>query len=382
MKNQSAVIIILVCSVFLLWGCGQDPISPQAEDVSFNGPVVLHHTAASPFETDLIADGGDPTTEADVGDVLIWNDADNLYVKYVIEDPTPSDPRDDWHITETHLAVGDNFDEDIPTTGSGNPKIGHFPYSMFHDPSVSEYTYTIPLTDVDLSFGELAYIAAHAVVCQYGGLDGLEYSLPPSVTMKVQYPQAGGQAYFPNVTVTNGGFLNGSYPGWCVDTDNTIGQNTNYTANVYSSYESLPAGTVEFPENLDLVNWILNQNYVGQTSPNGFGTYTYGDVQRAIWTLVEDNLSTAGLGNWNQNRVDEILAAAYASGENFEPGCDEYVAVVLVPVAGTTPQQIIIAQVTLIELQILCETRCETAWGYGTGFPGKQWATYVEYTVQ
>ena len=40
--------------------------------------------------------------------------------------------------------------------------------------------------------------------------------------------------------------------------------------------------------NFDLVNWIINQDYVGK--PAGAARhYTYGDVQRAIWELIEEN---------------------------------------------------------------------------------------------
>jgi hypothetical protein len=151
---------------------------------------------------------------------------------------------------------------------------------------------------------------------------------------------------------------------------------------VYSSYEDLPEGLVEYTENLDLVNWIINQGYVGQVSPDGYGTYTYGDVQRAIWTLIEDNNSTSGLGAWSQNRVDEIVAAAYASGEGFTPGCSDYVAVILQPVDGQ--QVITIAQVTFASVGVPCNPlfEYETAWGAGYDFPGKNWATYFGYTVQ
>ena len=86
--------------------------------------------------------------------------------------------------------------------------------------------------------------------------------------------------------------LTGVYEGWCIDTDRLISDNTNYTAKVYSSYEPLPAGLVEHPENLDLVNWIINQNYVGKPAGGSLGNYTYGDVQLAIWTLIEDQVST------------------------------------------------------------------------------------------
>jgi hypothetical protein len=133
-----------------------------------------------------------------------------------------------------------------------------------------------------------------------------------------------------------------------------------YTANIYSSYEELPISLIEFPENLDLVNWILNQGFVGQPSLCD-GIYTYGDVQRAIWVLVEDNPSASGLDSWSQCRVDEILAAAYANGEGFEPGCGDIIGVILAPVGG---EQVIIVEVVI-------ECGCETAWGDGEDFPGK-----------
>jgi hypothetical protein len=339
------------------------------------------HTADDPAVTELIADGGE--TAVDVGEVQVWNDGDYLYVKYIVDaDLTPGDASDDGVPTliyQTHLAVESDL-ESIPQTKKGNPIPGQFEYSTIHDPGVSEFTYQIPLEwDPDTEL----YIAAHAVVKKLGGLTGLELALPDNVTMKVAYPYSGGPAYFPTTTISGGTTVYGTYYGWCVDTDRTIGNNTDYTANVYSSYESLPTGLVEYPENLDLVNWILNQNYVGQTSPGGYGTYTYGDVQRAIWTLVEDQNSTAGLGPWNQNRVNEILAAAQANGEGFEPGCGEVVAVILVPVTDDgAPQQIIIAQVTLIQVGVPCEEITETAWGGGTTFGGKQWGTYFTCTVQ
>lgn len=213
---------------------------------------------------------------------------------------------------------------------------------------------------------------------------GLEIYLPNTATMEITFPYSGGPSYFPEVTITGGTFLDGVYSGWCVDTDHNIFQNTPYTVEVYSSYETID-GLVENPENIDLVNWILNQGYVGQNVQDAFpetfctGTITYGDVQRAIWALIEDGQATSGLGPWSQCRVDEILAAAYAYGEGYEPGCGDIVAIILAPVNGT---QVIIAQVVIAELTILCETVEETAWGDGEDFPGKNWAMYFPYRVQ
>ncbi len=52
-------------------------------------------------------------------------------------------------------------------------------------------------------------------------------------------------------------------------------------------------------------------------------TYTYGDVQRAIWTLIDDTLSNLSLGPYSRCHVEEIIAAAYANGEGFIPGCND-----------------------------------------------------------
>jgi len=321
------------------------------------------HDADDPFVTELIAGGGNPKSATDVGEVKVWNDGDYLYVKYVVDG-------EDWSMTKTHLAVATDPD-DIPQK-KDNPIPGHFEYSGTGD------TYTIPLEEWDVDT-EL-YIAAHANVQKLIGwesdLAGLEAALPDEVTMSVTYPSGGGPAYFPHTYVDGVDHL-----GWCIDTDNVIYQNVNYTANVYSSYdETLPEDLVEYPENLDLVNYIINQGFVGQPSACG-GNYTYGDVQRAIWALIEDEQDTAGLGSWSQCRVDEILDDASANGEGFVPGCGDVVAIVLAPVDG---QQVVIAQVTFAEFEVPCIPvyQTETAWGEGEDFPGKNWAMYFTYTVQ
>ena len=90
------------------------------------------------------------------GNVTVENDADFLYVTY--------NATGDWRIKKTHLYVGDCAG--IPTTGSGSPKIGHFPYAADHsNPSVSTYTYAISLNDL----GECGCVAAHAEVVRLSG---------------------------------------------------------------------------------------------------------------------------------------------------------------------------------------------------------------------
>ena len=89
----------------------------------------------------------------DVGDVIVWGDGVNLYVKYATTELGCS-------LIETHLAIADSI-AGIPQTKKGNPIPGQFPYSMVHEPPVSEYTYTIDATQW-ASTTQL-FIAAHAV---------------------------------------------------------------------------------------------------------------------------------------------------------------------------------------------------------------------------
>jgi hypothetical protein len=335
------------------------------------------HTAEAPFVTQLIAGGGNPASAIDVGEVRVWNDTDYIYVKYVIDaDLTPGDPSDDWVLTtlsETHLHVADSLDG-IPQTAKGNPIPGKFEYSMHHTPGTQMYVYQIPNT---WTTGNILYIAAHAVV-QKGGEQGLTVSLPALVHVCVYPPVPGGPSYFPDLTLSGGTILDGTYDAWCADTDHNIDVDC-YDALVYSIYGTLPSNLIDYPDNLDLVNWLLNQDFVGNPSACD-GIYTYGDVQRAIWTLLEDYVpDDSYLGDWSPCRVAEIVAAAYANGEGFAPGCGQRVAIVLAPYVNTT-----ILQAILITIDMPCEFD-ETAWAGDDGemqFPGANWATYFTYEVQ
>jgi hypothetical protein len=329
------------------------------------------HTEADPFETDLIA-----AQHYDAGEVLVWNNGDNLFVKYIADE--------DWQITETHLHVAESM-EDIPQK-NGNPIPGQFDYKEEHDPAVTEFTYEIDNTwDED----DELFIAAHAVVCEettVGGLEETEAMLPDIVTASAVHAITIGhlESYFV-VTISGGTYLDGTHNGWCVDLDALMHDYLSFTAKVYSSYEMIPIGLINHPENLDLVNWILNQDYVGTSSPGGYGIYTYGDVQRAIWELIEDKQSTIYLGPWNINRANEIIADAEDPAvEGFEPGCDEVFGVLLVPVDEYGRRDLSQGQICIIPVPIECETEwnCETAWGDGLDFPGRNWAMYFTYTIQ
>lgn len=150
-------------------------------------------------------------------------------------------------------------------------------------------------------------------------------------TMSIKHQSQGASSYF-KVSVQDDGLLNGKYPGWCADWNTLIEDDKIYNARFYSSLASnIPSDVVDHPEYLDEVNWILNQNFVGKTSPNGLGIYTIGDVQLAIWSLIDDQFDSSTVGPYSQARVDEIVARAKVEGANYYPSCRQLVGIILIP---------------------------------------------------
>lgn len=163
-------------------------------------------------------------------------------------------------------------------------------------------------------------------------------------------------AYF-DLTI-NDTELAGEYAAWCVDVDLSLGANECYDYIVYSSYADLPAGAFENSDNFDLINWIINQDFVSLG-------YTFGDIQWAIWELLDDQncIACSFLGNdWSIEKGQEIVDAAFANGKGFEPKNGDLMAVVLLPTGRT--------QSIIVTIPLECDEEkelsgCETAFARG-----------------
>jgi protocatechuate 3,4-dioxygenase beta subunit len=207
-------------------------------------------------------------------------------------------------------------------------------------------------------------------------------ALPKELTYTV-VPDKGSDpnASYVDITFTNNGadniFEGLTIDGYCLDAKAPIAGNTEYTAQVYSSYEQLPdslkypnpdnptatEGVIFNPDSLNIINWIVNQNFEGRASVAG-GTFTSGDVQKAIWSFIDDDNSAGQLGPFDQARIDEITSLATAEGAGFVPSYNytNYygeevtgkMAVILAPNDddgdGLADAQIVIAEVELSKL--------------------------------
>lgn len=140
------------------------------------------------------------------------------------------------------------------------------------------------------------------------------------ISLQTTYEQPGANAFF-NVSISGTTNYDGNYPGWCVDTDR--GWLLSGNAVVHGPGESLPDGLIDKPGNLDLVNWVLNQGFVGQDAGGGLGTYTVCDVAQAIWLLIDDTpLQATACGAFTA-RAEQIAALAQ-SHDGFQPACGQY----------------------------------------------------------
>ena len=160
MKKKLALALVVAMVVALVVALGLTSLMATASTVSDEQTEPLY-----------IKDGPAPRDMLDtdwlkrVGEVQVWNDGDNLYVKYV------ADAEPCWEITEIHLWVGEHFhySDVYPKTKKGNPIPGQFPYKDEFDPPVMETPeYEIPM---DGLFDNRPFISimAQAVVRPCGG---------------------------------------------------------------------------------------------------------------------------------------------------------------------------------------------------------------------
>jgi len=292
-----------------------------------------------------------------------------------------------WILTEVHVDVQTDPSM-FPVTKSGNPIVGHFAYSEMFTSSdaITDFeTPCIALPSVDSDFDCPVYVAVHAVVC--GGIIGYkekkpdfeafaEY-LPATGSLTVSHP--GESSYFDALISGTGTFFDEmTYESWCLNLNRYIFSGVTYTVEFLPGLEENNlVGVIDKPENINLVNYLLNQDY------SHLGGFTENDIQVSIWNLVEkeDDLEIIPLP-YNEEVVSHILEDVYAYGAGFTPGCGDYAAVILIP---KDSEGSIVAQVTMIPVLIPCTPvcgGCETAWGSGTGFPGNSWAMYFRYCTQ
>lgn len=157
MKTSNPFLFSLMVGI-IFTACKKDLIQPNSNSPQSSEEVTWLRT-----EVHLPPPGGDSQNSDEcnstfdliagnnstAGFITVENNGTSLSVTY--------NTTEGWVLNETHLYVGAL--EGIPTTGSGNPKIGHFPSKDEHNGATS-FTVEFPL-DPNI---ECYAIAAHAEV--------------------------------------------------------------------------------------------------------------------------------------------------------------------------------------------------------------------------
>jgi len=176
-------------------------------------------------------------------------------------------------------------------------------------------------------------------------------------TLSYMYPTPASTVSYLTMNILSPASISGQYPSWCASTtkpivpgfDGSFGPQV--TANVYSSYDTAKfAGEFPYPGNTGgPVNWLLNQNVIGTTSPCTGTQYTWSDIQLAIWLLTDPNGITAydlsTLGPYDMARANCLVQAALQH-QSFYPQCGQSIAIVLVPTDGS--------QDLIMQIQLQC----------------------------
>lgn len=296
-----------------------------------------------------------------VGNVSVTGNNGNYEVTYNITNVG-------YCLVETHLSVVTNPNS-FPMTGSGNPIPGQFEYSESHS-CLSSYTYSVNLGDFEE--GDEVYIAAHGVVNCVSDItnEAFEMALPDQVDVCVT-AKGVSPSYF-NIDIAGENSLSGAYEAWCLDQDASLNNSECFIGDVYSSYETLPPGKFEQPENFGALNWLMNQGFIGSEATPELGNYTFGDIQIAIWNLVDDSVcfECSFTGPYNNDRIDMLVAMALENTD-FVPSCGENLVIVIVPTDNK--------QSIFVTIPVPCGDCDETAWADGCEFPGNNWATFFQY---
>lgn len=326
--------------------------------------------------------------DIDVGTVTVSNDATNLYVEY--------STTGGWLLGETHLAVATSL-SGIPQTKTGNPKVGKFDHQMEHDPPVTDYTYTISLADAGYDPGDALVIAAHAEVLQPESMTIVSGDGQTIVTQRrsgnaigftaVNAPAV--HAWEPGPLYPNDGPDDSAWEAnslWDQNLSNPsiLATGADWIWESYRVQDPIYGTVLALQRTFNIGLPIAGNLLIA--CDNGYevflnGTSLGSDNVYGVWrtsALMQANVDVSGwqaVGSYSAqphlqqgtNTLTIDVANEYYNPPDYNNS-----------VPGTisnNPAGCIFA----LEISYYVE---ETAWGNGTGFPGANWATYFNYTVQ
>jgi len=149
--------------------------------------------------------------------------------------------------------------------------------------------------------------------------------------------------------------------GWCIDIDRGVYCNETLKVDSYSSYDtSIPSDAVDRPQNLTLVNWLINHHPIGsEVNIEGCyeGVLEHKEYQEAVWRILDDKELDIDA---TECVVDWLETQAVENGSGYELECgnqNSKIGVVLVADLddGTITNQVLMAEIPLKHVDSVCD---------------------------
>ncbi len=383
MRKLFVLFTFLIFSSIILVSCqNSSDVTSPVDTLEKPTPIVW---GSDPAAVNIPLPGPGLSTNIDLvagqnmvaGYVHVVRSGDNLLITY---------QTNGWKITETHLMVVAH-PQDFIVNKAGNPKVGQFPYGNT-DLDTNQVTYTVPIPS-GLE-DNMVYIGAHAVVegdCEGTMVSEFVCGTYPDQAALTPTWLPSGEPYTVKFAFD---YTSEIFYGFCLDNTRYISNNHSRSVHFLCSFDEMPSCNtfIEKPENLDLINWIINNR---QT------TWSRSTVQAAIWELINpsgnlDNWQYPDSADyWNHDPVirEQIVAMAEQNGEGFIPECGDSVFVIVYgPGDICSPIRQVLGMIAPVDCVPGNCNGSETAWAFNypvdstsTSFPGANWFRYFGYNV-
>lgn len=327
-------------------------------------------SCGDPFVTDLIAAGGSDEGAMDVGDIIVRNCESMICVEYVLSDEALAEG---WLLTETHVEVAASL-AGIPQTKKANPIPGQFEDGQYHGTGVTAYTYCASLAGMGLESGDDVYIAAHAVVTrrtpgcwntvwQIGDVEDVD----PATGQLYNYADEFNWGY-PAGPTTAGPTLAASSPAFA-------------DPFIVGSSE-----TTEFPYNSN-----FSRGYATDFDIQWNGALPWGGRLTFSWSPGISALERKEIVVVGDGMAPSLFTATGSTQSGQGWFMDKYPLIENSMAVGSLPYGTHVVNMRQLAGDgtfwdwVRLEQPClesESAWGYGPGFSGKNWATYTVYELQ
>lgn len=325
-KITLGTLILFITIGLSVTSCKKANVKPVTQSLTTNSNNSSSLSpCGDPVVSELIA--GQNTQS---GTIIVQNTSDSVYVTFTTING--------WQLGKTHLYVGEL--QNMPSTPTGNPQIGNFPYQHTFNPYTTSDQYAIAIADLPECFIVAAHAETHLV-----DANGNVIQSETSWGNGTQFNQSGSWAM---------------YSSYCVQ---ACEEPCEY---VTESFDLFGGQTIDVG-NLLVTNDDENLTITYQTT----GDWYVGKIHVYVGDI-------AGLPTNSQNTP---IPGQFPYSETYNPYTQT--ATITIPLASLPSCYVIAAHAEVHKIVNGEEVQSETAWSYGTPFANTdRWGWTSNYCTQ